>query len=346
MNVPTGSSASGRRGRSQRRRLEDLFTPQRFSSWEAPPPSFQTIASPDAVPEQVQPGPGAAFLVPDFELAEILVSRGANSSRIAVDRDGTPGRWLHALEAASPLDPLVPPQPFEFPWRCCVVLPTYNEIENLEHMLAAIHRYLACDILVVDDNSPDGTGRAAERFGQQNERVHVLHRAAKEGLGRAYLAGFAWALERGYERIFEMDCDFSHGPWDLPRLAAASADADLVLGSRYVPGGRTEGWVLRRRLLSRSANIYARLLLGPSIRDWTGGFRCYRGQVLASIDLDRVIASGYAFQVEMVWQCRRSRVSIRELPIRFTDRSRGTSKMGMGIALEAIRRIPLLRFRG
>jgi len=326
--------------------LRDLFSPEsklRTSTWDAPPSRFQAVSSPDAIPESVVTRTGDAWLVANFELAERLVSRGAESSRIGVDRRGAPQLWIRSLEHAGPLAPLVPPEPFEFPWRSLVIVPTYNESDNLERMVGAILRHLSCEILVVDDDSPDGTGRIADELSERHESVHVLHRTEKAGLGRAYIAGFRWALERGFERIYEMDCDFSHPPWDLPRMTAASEDADLVIGSRYVTGGSTEGWVLRRRLLSRGANLYTRLFLGFSVNDWTAGFRCYSSDLLSSLDLDSIAANGYSFQIEMTWRSLRQGARVREIPIHFVDRTVGTSKMDLSIALEALRVVPWLR---
>jgi dolichol-phosphate mannosyltransferase len=183
----------------------------------------------------------------------------------------------------------------------------------------------------------------ADELAAAGPRVSVLHRAEKQGLGRAYLAGFAWALERGYERVFEMDCDFSHPPWDLPRLADAARSADLVIGSRYVSGGRTTGWALSRRLLSRCANLYTRAFLGLGVHDWTAGFRCYDTALLGALELGSVRTDGYAFQIEMTWRTRRQGGSVRELPIRFVDREAGKSKMSRAIALEAVLTVPRMR---
>ncbi|MCB9880594.1 MAG: polyprenol monophosphomannose synthase [Planctomycetes bacterium] len=212
-------------------------------------------------------------------------------------------------------------------------------------MVDAVRRFCAVDVLVVDDNSPDGTGDLADRIAAENDDVFVLHREEKRGLGPAYVAGFQWGLERGYERLFEMDCDFSHAPWDLPRLAAASADADLVIGSRYVKGGATEGWTLSRRLLSRGANLYTRTFLGPKVRDWTAGFRCFNADMLRKLPLDQLSASGYSFQIEMAWRTLNAGGRIREVPIGFVDRNEGKSKMSRAIAMEAVRLVPRLRLR-
>ncbi|TMQ25402.1 MAG: polyprenol monophosphomannose synthase [Nitrospirae bacterium] len=235
--------------------------------------------------------------------------------------------------------------PFRFDRSILIVLPTYNERQNLEAMVETIGMYLVADILIVDDNSPDGTGQLADQLSRQQKHVHVLHRAKKEGLGPAYLAGFQWALARGYQLIMEMDCDFSHSPWDLPRLVHRSGTADLVIGSRYVPGGNTQGWSRRRRLVSRFGNTYVSLFLGSSIRDWTGGFRCYRHELLARMNLESVNAKGYVFQVEMAWRARRLRAEICELPIRFSDRVQGQSKLGWQSIVEAITEVPRMYFQ-
>ncbi len=344
--MSSSGSAVPKRGR--RARLRDLLSPRselRSSSWDAPPASFQAVGTLEELPARVERGTGAAWLVPSFELLEELVRRGADSSRIAVDNSNQTQQWIDSLVVAGPVDPLLPPTPFAFRGRTLVILPTYNEAENIADMVEAIGRYIAVDILVVDDNSPDGTGKIADGLADKLAHVHVIHRAAKQGLGPAYLAGFAWGLERGYTRLAEMDSDFSHAPWDLPRLIAASKDANLVIGSRYVAGGNTVGWTLSRRLLSRGANLYTKLCLGFRVRDWTAGFRCFHAETLRSLDLDRVAASGYAFQIEMAWRVLRSGGSIRELPVGFVDRSVGNSKMSRSIALEAVRLVPTLRWK-
>jgi dolichol-phosphate mannosyltransferase len=225
-----------------------------------------------------------------------------------------------------------------------VCLPTYNERENLEAMVSALGEVLPEDgrILVVDDNSPDGTGEIADRLAAEQGNVDVLHRARKDGLGPAYLAGFAWALERGADLVLEMDCDFSHDPADVPRLLAAE-EADLVLGSRYVPGGGTRNWNLLRRLISRGGSLYAQVLLGVRVRDLTGGFKCYRRAVLETIDLDAIDAKGYAFQIETTYRALRAGFRVVEVPIVFVDREAGGSKMSKSIVLEAIWKVPAIR---
>jgi len=235
--------------------------------------------------------------------------------------------------------------------RALICLPTYNERENLEPMLRALGEVLGLDdrVLVIDDNSPDGTGELADRLAAELGAVEVLHRARKEGLGPAYLAGFKRALELGAELVVEIDCDFSHDPADVPRLLDTAADVDLVLGSRYVPGGSVENWGAVRRAISAGGSLYARLLLGVPVRDLTGGFKCFRRAVLETIDLDAVHSRGYAFQIELTYRALRRGFRVREIPIRFVDREVGGSKMSRAIVLEAIWKVPLLRlaaFRG
>jgi dolichol-phosphate mannosyltransferase len=228
-----------------------------------------------------------------------------------------------------------------------ICLPTYDERENLEPMVEAVLAAApGADVLVIDDNSPDGTGRLADELAVQRPRLHVLHRAGKEGLGKAYLAGFAWALQRDYRLVLEMDCDFSHDPRHLPAMLAAAEDVDLVLGSRYVPGGGTENWGLGRKLISRGGSLYARAILGLSVRDLTGGFKCFRREVLEAIDLGSVQCTGYAFQIELTYRAARRGFRIREIPITFVDRRVGHSKMSRRIVLEAIRKVWSIRLSG
>jgi dolichol-phosphate mannosyltransferase len=226
-----------------------------------------------------------------------------------------------------------------------VCLPTYNERENLEAMVSALGEVLPEDgrILVIDDNSPDGTGEIANRLAAERGDVDVLHRARKDGLGPAYLAGFAFALEHGADLVLEMDCDFSHDPADVTRLLAAAEAADLVLGSRYVPGGGTRNWNLLRRLISRGGSLYAQVLLGVRVRDLTGGFKCYRRAVLETIDLDAIDSKGYAFQIETTYRALRAGFRVVEVPIVFVDREAGGSKMSKSIVLEAIWKVPAVR---
>ncbi len=231
--------------------------------------------------------------------------------------------------------------------RALVCLPTYNERDNVGPVVEAILAAApVADVLVIDDGSPDGTGRVADGLAAADRRVQVLHRTRKEGLGKAYLAGFAWALERGYRLVLEMDADFSHDPRHLPALLAAAEDADLVLGSRYVPGGGIENWGLGRRLLSRGGSLYARLILGIPVRDLTGGFKCFRREVLEAIDLATVECSGYAFQIELTWRALRKGFRVVEVPIVFVDRRVGQSKMSRRIVLEAVRKVWSIRFSG
>lgn len=221
--------------------------------------------------------------------------------------------------------------------RFLVVLPTYNEITNLPRIVPAI---LAQDprleVLVVDDNSPDGTGKAADELSATLARVHVLHRARKEGLGRAYLSGFTWGLERGYDLLFEMDADFSHDPAALPGMIAAIAGADLVIGSRYKTGVNVINWPMSRLLLSIGANLYARIITGLPVADSTGGFKCFRREVLKAIPFERVRSNGYSFQIEMSFRSWHKGFRLVEVPIIFTDRVEGESKMNKRIVREAI----------
>ena len=224
-----------------------------------------------------------------------------------------------------------------------ICLPTYNERENLERMVRALADH-DVNVLVIDDNSPDGTGDIADRLAAELPWVEVLHRPHKEGLGRAYVDGFRHVLAGGVEFVLEMDCDFSHDPADVSRLIAAVENgADLALGSRYVEGGGTADWGLARRLISRGASVYTRALLMP-IHDATGGFKCFRRQVLESIDLDTIDAAGYVFQIETTYRTLRKGFQVVEIPIRFADRTAGKSKMSRAIVLEAVWKVPALRF--
>jgi dolichol-phosphate mannosyltransferase len=223
-----------------------------------------------------------------------------------------------------------------------VCLPTYNERENLEPMLRALGDKNV-RVLVVDDNSPDGTGEIADRLARELDYVGVLHRERKEGLGPAYLAGFRRALADGAELVLEMDCDFSHSPDDVPRLIAAADEADLVLGSRYVRGGSIGNWGLVRRFVSAGGSLYARVLLGSGVHDLTGGFKCYRRAVLEAIDLDAITSKGYAFQIETTYRAARAGFRVVEVPIHFVDREEGGSKMSRAIVAEAIWKVPALR---
>jgi dolichol-phosphate mannosyltransferase len=227
----------------------------------------------------------------------------------------------------------------------CVCLPTYNERENLEPMVDRLGEILSEDgvVLVIDDNSPDGTGEIADRLAAERSWVHALHRPRKEGLGPAYLDGFRRALDLGADLIFELDCDFSHDPADIPRLAAAAEESDLVIGSRYVPGGGTRNWGLVRRVISRGGSLYAQILLGVPVRDLTGGFKCYRRAVLETIDLDAIHSKGYAFQIETTYRALRAGFRVTEVPIVFVDRVVGGSKMSKAIVLEAVWKVPALR---
>jgi dolichol-phosphate mannosyltransferase len=227
-----------------------------------------------------------------------------------------------------------------------LILPTYNEAENIEPFVEAVQAKLPASarILIVDDTSPDGTGEIADRLAAERENVSVLHRPLREGLGPAYIAGFREALAGGAELILEMDSDFSHEPAYLPRLLEAAERADLVIGSRYVDGGGVGDWGAVRRAISRGGSIYARVILGVDVNDLTGGFKCFRREVLEAIDLDSVEAKGYVFQVELTYRAVQKGFRVVEVPIVFRDRRVGSSKMSRAVVAEAIWRVPLLRF--
>jgi dolichol-phosphate mannosyltransferase len=231
-----------------------------------------------------------------------------------------------------------------------LILPTYDEAENIEAIVAAALPQLAATglehrILVVDDGSPDGTGAIADGLAAADPHVEVLHRTSKDGIGPAYLAGFARALAGGADLVMEMDSDFSHDPADIPRLVAAAERADLVLGSRYVPGGGVTDWGLARRLISRGGSLYAKLLLGIPVSDLTGGFKCFRRSVLERLDLSGVGTDGYGFQIEVTYRALEAGFRVEEVPILFRDRRVGSSKMSWRIAVEAFWKVPLLRWR-
>jgi len=230
--------------------------------------------------------------------------------------------------------------------KTLIIIPTYNERENIERMLTAVHAAVPdVDVLVVDDGSPDGTGDLVEARGKTDRRVQLLRRSGKLGLGTAYLAGFAYALERDYERVFEMDADFSHDPKYLQPMLDASEHADMVIGSRYVEGGGTVDWGLSRRLISRGGGLYARTILGLDIRDLTAGFVCYRRSTLKAIALSEVFSTGYCFQIELKYRVHRAGLRLVELPIVFPDRVAGVSKMSAEIAREALVQVLRLKWR-
>jgi dolichol-phosphate mannosyltransferase len=234
------------------------------------------------------------------------------------------------------------PDPLRHPGlgRVVMVIPTYNEADNLEWIVGRLRRvHPEVDVLVVDDQSPDGTGRIADEIAAEDPRLHVLHRAAKGGLGAAYLHGFAWALAEGYDVIGEMDADGSHQPEELHLLLDALEHADLVIGSRWVPGGSVRNWPVQRELLSRGGNAYVRLLLGIDVRDATAGFRLFRRATLEKIDLSEVRSTGYVFQTDLVARTLRAGLTVREVPIEFVERVRGESKMSPSVAVESLRRI-------
>jgi len=226
------------------------------------------------------------------------------------------------------------------PGRVLVVIPTYQERENIESIVRRVGAAVpAAHVLVVDDGSPDGTGKIADELAEADERVHVLHRTAKNGLGAAYIAGFGWGLERGYDVLVEMDADGSHAPEQLPRLLGALAGADLVLGSRYVPGGAVVNWPRRREILSRGGNLYVRLALGIHLKDATGGYRAFRREVLESIEYAAVASQGYCFQVDLARRTLAAGFRVAEVPITFAERVRGESKMSGDIVREAFVRV-------
>jgi dolichol-phosphate mannosyltransferase len=233
------------------------------------------------------------------------------------------------------------------PQTSWLILPTYEEAENLDAVVASALAHLPRPrrILVVDDNSPDGTGELAEHIAAERQEVSVLHRSRKEGLGRAYVAGFRAALAGGADLVLQMDADFSHDPADLPRLVEATQYADLALGSRYVPGGGTANWGWPRRAISRGGSAYARRVLGLEVRDLTGGFKCFRRQVLQELDLDSMRAHGYAFQVETTYRALQAGFRVAEVPITFRDRRVGESKMSKAILAEAVWRVPAMRLQ-
>lgn len=229
------------------------------------------------------------------------------------------------------------------PESTLIIIPTYNEKENLPTLVAQLRQQVpAAHLLVVDDGSPDGTGSMADGFAASDPQVHVLHRTSKDGLGRAYVAGFLWGLEQGYTRLVQMDADLSHNPADVPRLLAA--DADLVIGSRYVAGGGTVNWGLSRRLLSRGGCLYARTILGLPLQDLTGGFKCWRRAALEAVNLPEIRSNGYSFQIEMTWRALQRGFRAVEIPIVFTDRVDGVSKMSKRIVVEAVGMVWRLRF--
>ncbi|HKA68052.1 MAG TPA: polyprenol monophosphomannose synthase [Actinomycetes bacterium] len=224
--------------------------------------------------------------------------------------------------------------------KVLVIIPTYNESENVEPIVSRVRAAVpAADVLVADDSSPDGTGEIADKLAAVDDSVHVLHRTAKEGLGAAYIAGFRWGLDRGYQVLVELDADGSHQPEQLPRLLSALRSADLVLGSRWVPGGQVVNWPASRKLLSLGGNTYSRLLLGVPLRDATGGYRAFRRPVLESIGLSDVASQGYCFQVDLAWRALRSGYRVVEVPITFIERENGTSKMSRAIVAEALWRV-------
>ncbi len=249
-----------------------------------------------------------------------------------------------ATQSAQPHDPGGQGRPTasDYPGlgQVLVIVPTYQEADNIRQITDRLRRAVPeAHLLVADDNSPDGTGAIADELAAADPTVHVLHRPGKGGLGAAYVAGFGWAREHGYDVVVEMDADGSHAPEELPRLLNALRDADLVLGSRWVEGGKVVNWPGHRELLSRGGNLYTRLALGAPLRDATGGFRAYRREVLEALDLDQVASQGYCFQVDLAWRAWRAGFRLVEVPITFTERERGESKMSSGIVREALWRV-------
>jgi len=231
--------------------------------------------------------------------------------------------------------------------RVAVIMPTYNERANIESTAGRVRRAVPdADLLVVDDNSPDGTGETADKLAAEDSHIHVLHRSGKAGLGAAYIAGFRWALDEGYDVLVEMDADGSHQPEELPALLAALTGADLVIGSRWVPGGTVRNWPKSRELLSRGGNTYARMMLGIKLKDATGGYRAYRAQTLRRIALDEVESQGYCFQVDLAVRALRAGLRVVEVPITFVERMHGTSKMSRAIVLEALWRVTIWGITG
>ncbi len=229
---------------------------------------------------------------------------------------------------------------FEDLGRILVIIPTYNEMETLPRIMERVRASVPeAHVLVADDNSPDGTGQLADRMAETDDHVHVMHRRGKEGLGAAYLAGFAWALEQGYEVVVEMDADGSHQPEQLPDLLAALRGADLVLGSRWVQGGGVVNWPKHREVLSRGGNLYTRIMLGAPVHDATGGYRAFRAQTLRKLDLGQVSSQGYCFQVDLAWRALQRGLTVKEVPITFVERTAGTSKMSQKIVAEALWRV-------
>ncbi len=230
--------------------------------------------------------------------------------------------------------------------KTLVIIPTYNESENLEKLLREVFVFLPqTEVLIIDDNSPDGTGKIADEFAAVNPSLHVIHRPKKMGMGNAYNQGFRYAIEHGYDIVFQMDADFSHKPSDLPRLLDALKGNGLVIGSRYVYGGGTVNWGIVRRFISKSGNLYARTILGMDIKDITGGFRCYSVGTLRKVDLDQVKSDGYGFQVEMAYRIKQAGYGIKEVPIIFEDRRAGQSKMSKDIVMEAFIRVLVIRLK-
>jgi dolichol-phosphate mannosyltransferase len=229
--------------------------------------------------------------------------------------------------------------------KVLVIIPTYNEAENVETIVGRVREVVGgAHVLVVDDNSPDGTGEMADKLAMRDSQVHVLHRKGKEGLGAAYMAGFAWGIEAGYDVLVEMDADGSHRPEQLPRLLDALGGADLVLGSRWVAGGEAVNWPKTRELISRGGSLYSRIMLRVPIRDVTGGYRAFRKETLAGLGVDQVVSKGYCFQIDMAWRAVKAGFKVVEVPITFVERELGASKMSRSIMIEALWRVTIWGF--
>ena len=230
--------------------------------------------------------------------------------------------------------------------KTLIIIPTYNEFENLPKLLPAVlSKDISINVLIVDDNSPDGTAAFVESEMKNNDRIHLLKRSSKQGLGTAYIAGFKYALENGFDLIFEMDADFSHDPNEIPKFLEEIKNSDLVLGSRYITGVNVINWPMRRLLLSWFANLYTRAITGISVHDATGGYKCFRKEVLQAIDLDKVTSNGYAFQIEMTFKAWKKGFRVKEIPIIFVDRVKGKSKMSKKIVREAVTMVWKLRLK-
>lgn len=290
------------------------------------------------------------MIAPGLKIAAVRMMPSSDDSEVSLTSD-RPHHNASAIQSQPEFETKRLPTPGTLHYiadmaEVLIIIPTYNESENVRRIGAAVFAvYPAAHILFVDDNSPDGTGRVLDEMSAADQRVHLLHKQDKQGLGRAYLAGFKWALEKHYTHIFEMDADFSHDPAEIPRFIAAAENADLVLGSRYLRGIRIINWPLRRLILSKSASLYVRLITGMPFTDPTGGYKCFRREVLEAIHLDRIRSNGYSFQIEVTHIAWKLGFRIVEAPIVFEDRRSGQSKMNSTIVREALGMVLKLRFR-